>query len=213
MERSTAIKVRIYDIQEGQYIRASERGGPNYVLTPRGEKISRARIMGTVVAKYISEDEKYGSITIDDGSDTISVKAFRNEVKLIKKIEEGDIVDVVGKVKEYNGEKYITAECIATIEDPNWELVRKLELFLKYRESVKENKREGEIEIQEETIEESPKFIILNLIEELDDGQGVKYISLLEKSGFSEEKLESVLNELMQEGEIYEPKIGRFKKV
>ncbi|RLG57378.1 MAG: hypothetical protein DRN95_05635 [Candidatus Hydrothermarchaeota archaeon] len=214
IERSTAIKVRIKDVQEGKYVRAS----PNYVLTPYGEKVARARVMATVVARFVSEDERYASITVDDGSDTISVRAFRDEVGLIKKIKEGDLVDVIGKIKEYKGEKYLTAECIRVIDDPNWELVRKLELLLKEREREKpEEKGETSVEVEEIKLEsgeeKDKKIVILNLIEELDRGEGVKYITLLKESGFDEEELESVLTELMQEGEIYEPKIGRFKRV
>lgn len=216
IERSTAIKVRIKDIQEGEYVRAN----PNYVLTPCGERITRARVMATVVARFVSEDERYASITLDDGSDTISVRAFRDEVEFIKKIKEGDLVDVIGKIKEYEGEKYLTAECIRVIDDPNWELVRKLELLLKEREKEKPGKEEEtgieveEIKLESEDEEEKDKkLVILNLIEELDEGEGVKYITLLKESGFDEEELESVLTELMQEGEIYEPKIGRFKRV
>ena len=60
---------------------------------------------------------------------------------------------------------------------------------------------------------EQLKMIVLNLIEELDTGDGVKYITLLEKTKLSEEELEDVLTELMNEGSIYEPTLGRFKRV
>jgi hypothetical protein len=220
-ERDTAFKVSIRDITEGRFSKSKSRWEPSYVLTPLDENVSRVRVMGTVVARFVSEDQKYASLTLDDGSDTIAVKAFRDSVGLLLGVKPGDIVDVVGKVKEYAGEKYINAESAWRVEDPNWELVRRLELLIKRRGAGKktlppekpvEVSRE-EVEVAEEVVKEEPKILLLNLIEELDEGEGVKYVTLLKESGLSEEAMETTLNELMQDGEVYEPKIGRFKRV
>ncbi len=69
---------------------------------------------------------------------------------------------------------------------------------------------------EEEIVEESSENeeLILNLIEELDeDGKGASYEELLEKSGMEEEKLDEVLLSLQEKGEIYEPYLGKFKKI
>jgi RPA family protein len=215
LERSIAYKVRIKDITGGEFIKGSERFEPNLLVTPLGEEVSRVRVLATVVSKFISEDEKFGALTLDDGTDTIAARAFRGDVELIEKVEEGDTVDVVGKVKEYDGEKYINVESVWVIKDPNWELVRKLELALKLHGlgGEKETETERVLEEGEEREVADPKMIVLNLIEELDEGEGVKYITLLNESKLDDEKLEEVLGELMNDGEIYEPKIGRFKRV
>ncbi|MFH1774328.1 MAG: OB-fold nucleic acid binding domain-containing protein [Methanobacteriota archaeon] len=227
IERGTASKICIKDVVDGKFIKAEQRFEPNLIVTPLNEKISRVRVMGTVVSRFVSEDGKYASLTLDDASDTITVRAFRDDIELLRDIKPGDIVDVVGKIKEYNEEKYIAPESIRKIEDPNWELVRKLELLLK--ESRLEERKVGAVETEakvaeqpastpaeevvEETVSEDPKLVTLNLIEKMDEGEGVKYVTLLSESGLEEEKLESVLNELMGDGEVYEPKIGRFKRV
>ncbi len=234
IERSTAVKLRIRDVVEASFHRSSERFEPNYIVTRRGIKASRVRVMGVVVAKFVSDDGKYSSITLDDGSATVTVRAFR-EVGPLVKVSVGDTVDVVGKVKEYEGEIYILAEAVRVLEDPNWELVRELELAIAERlhpvepppeasEAEAEEERPQQPVIEEEVVEEGaeeaeqrgevePKLKVLHLIEELDDGSGVKYITLLRESGLPEEELEEALNELLNEGEIYEPKIGRFKRV
>lgn len=255
-ERNVAYKVAVEDITKGRYYRSDSRWEPGYVLTPLGEKVSRARIMGVAVSRFVSEDRRYASITLDDGSDTVAVKAFRDDVDLLMDVKPGETVDVVGKVKEYGGEKYINAESVWHVKDPNWELVRRLELLVKRKESgvtglppevrapesagvgqareaeegwLAEEKETAEVTVEEvieeekvvETGEipveveekEDPKALLLNLIETLDAGEGVKYVALLRESGLSEDDLETVLNDLMQEGEVYEPKIGRFRRI
>ena len=70
--------------------------------------------------------------------------------------------------------------------------------------------------VEEEVAEESSENedLILQLIDELDqDGKGASYENLLEKSGLDEEKLDEVLLSLQENGEIYEPYLGKFKKI
>lgn len=229
VERSTASKVCIKDVVNGKFVRAEKQFEPDFLITPLNEKISRIRVMAVVVSRFVSEDGKYASLTLDDASETITVRTFRDEIELLRDVKPGDILDVVGKIKEYNEERYISPESVRKIEDPNWELVRKLELLLKEsrlegREAVAIESQIEKIaeapaasaaaeEIVEETVSEDPKLVILNLIEKMDEGEGVKYVTLLSESKLEEEKLEGVLNELMGDGEVYEPKIGRFKRV
>jgi len=61
--------------------------------------------------------------------------------------------------------------------------------------------------------EKSLREVVLNVIAELDDGGGARYIDIARETGLGYEKTEKVLKELMQDGEIYEPRIGRFKRV
>jgi predicted transcriptional regulator len=191
--------VRVKDITSGRFLKG-DRFETGQLITELKEQISRVRVLGTVVSKFISDDGKFGSVTLDDGTDTISLRVFGEDVKLIKEIDTGDIVDAVGRVREYEGEKYVSLESVWKIEDPNWELVRKLELVLKASKLAQKEKPD-------------PKGIVLDLIEKSDQGKGVKYVTLLDESGLNEDTLEGVLKELMNEGEIYEPKIGRFKRV
>jgi len=69
---------------------------------------------------------------------------------------------------------------------------------------------------EEEVAEESNENedLILQLIDELDkDGRGAPYEDLLKKSGLDEEKLDEILLSLQEKGEIYEPYLGKFKKI
>lgn len=129
-KRQTARKVRIKDLNRGKYIK-EEGFNPNYLLTPYGYKISRARIVATVVDKFKSEDESFGSLTVDDGSDTIRGKYFQ-DLSEIERVEIGDLVELIGKVREYNGELYLNPELVKR-RDVNWELLHGLE-YLRVRE-------------------------------------------------------------------------------
>ncbi|NOZ76889.1 MAG: hypothetical protein GXO65_04285 [Euryarchaeota archaeon] len=181
-------------------------------------EVSRVRVLGTVVSKFVSDTGSFGSLTLDDGTDTIQARAFSEDLDKIELIRPGDMVDIVGRVREYNGEEYIALEAAARIEDPNWELVRRLELYMR-RDSIPGQLTpppgggEESIQVEEESVTEDKGLVVLGILEELDEGDGVSYSDLLARAAISEDELEEVLGDLMGRGDIYEPKIGRFKKV
>ncbi len=182
-------------------------------------ELSRVRVLATVVDKFVSDTGSFGSLTLDDGSDTVQARVFREDLEKIGAIRPGDLVDLIGRVREYNGENYIALETAARVEDPNWELVRKLELYMRPEGGVVVAAAEAQEEnasgplVEEESISEDKGILVLNLLEELDEGDGVGYGELLSKGSLSEKELEDILGDLMGSGDIYEPKIGRFKKV
>ncbi|MFH0889984.1 MAG: OB-fold nucleic acid binding domain-containing protein [Candidatus Aenigmatarchaeota archaeon] len=126
-KRLTARKVRIADVSKGAYKPASGMVS-GYVITPYGMKVSRARIMATIVAKFVSEDKNFASATLDDGTETMRAKAF-GSTRFFDSVEIGDMVDIIGKIKEYADEIYVTPEIVVKITDPNFESLRRLELI------------------------------------------------------------------------------------
>lgn len=220
IERQTAIKVRIWDIVNGTWI-PKEGFEPSFVKTPSGEEISRARVLATVVNRFESEDGNFASITLDDGSDTIRAKQFK-EIALIKKSDIGDLVDVVGKVREYNGEIYMVPEMIKKVTDPNMESLRKLEIVKKLssrKEGEKKPKpasgsmktffKKGDQEEKSGTL----RTDMLKIIGSKEEG--ISYSELVEslKKKAKESEIEEVINELLSEGICYEPTPGKIKKI
>ncbi len=144
-ERRVAKKIDIKIVNSGKFVRIDRtseenRYIPNYVESG-GMKISRVRVLATVLDKFVSEDGNYATLTLDDTTDTIRCKIFMNskfedssskqkqvDLETVENIEKGGLVDIIGKVKEYNEERYIQPETIVKIEDPNFEALRKLEL-------------------------------------------------------------------------------------
>jgi RPA family protein len=135
--RLTAKKAGIAEIAEGKFVKKAGFES-SYVLTNLGRRLSRVRVMGLIVDKFISDDGNYGTITLDDSTETLRCKVFVNP-KMFDGINVGDLVDVVGKVKEYNGELYLVPETVRGVE-PNMETLRILELkkiWKAQKESIK----------------------------------------------------------------------------
>ena len=238
-KRLTAFKTSIDAIGKGKFI-AQEGFNPSYVLSPSGQRLSRVRILATAVDKFVSENGKFASLTLDDGSDTIRAKVF-NALSMLEPVSKGDIVDVIAPVKEYQEEIYLLPEVVMKIDDPNIELLRRLELqeqekelkrkkqlVLEYKSQVADaselakvmkerfgiEQEELDAFLQQETPQpKEAKTEILKLIETLDAGEGCNYDELVQASGISEDVLDSVVNELLEEGSCFEPRPGKIKKL
>lgn len=202
IERQTAHKVRISDIMSGNFVK-KEGMEPSYVETPNGQ-VSRARIMGTVMNVFRSDDGNFGSITVDDSTDTIRAKAFK-DLKVLVGVEIGQLVDLIGKVREYNGEIYIIPELVKRINDPNLELLRRAELL----KTLGTPNAAPAPASHNEQAELRKK--VLDAIETKKNGASFADISATVKA--DEEAIEDVINELLSEGICYEPTPGKIKKI
>ena len=114
IKRSTAYRLRIADIINNQFIK-QEGFNPSYIELGKNQ-ISRVNLISTVVGKYTSDDENYSALTLDDGTETIRVKGFGPEVLKLKNVNVGQIIRLVGKIKEYNDEKFINPAHIANCQ-------------------------------------------------------------------------------------------------
>ena len=239
-KRLTAVKTNIESIEKGKFV-AQEGFNPSYVLSPSGQRLSRVRVLATAVDKFVSENGKFAALTLDDGTDTISARVF-NALSMLEAVDKGNIVDVIARIKEYQGEIYLLPEVITKIEDPNIELLRQLEiqeqekeaekkrqLVLEYRSQVADvselarlmkerfgiEQEEVESFMQQEDVPKAKegKSEILKLIEALDSGEGCNYQELVQAAGMSEESLDAIVNELLEEGSCFEPRPGKIKKL
>lgn len=238
--RMPAKKIRIFDIANGKYFPGSKEDmRPSYIITPLGERISRVNIIATVTEKFLSDDGNYSSITIDDGTEAIRVKAFKETVPLLMGIEPGSLVLVIGKVKEFNGELYINGEVVKKDIDVNFESLRKLEILDKIiqQKKIAEEIRNMSSELSDEELkdyaknkysidEESLQAIleskkletdykpkILEVIASLDTGEGIEIGKLFEVLDLPENVIEKTMDELLNQGFIFEPQPGKIKKI
>jgi RPA family protein len=218
-KRWTAYKLNIADIVNGEYSEG--------FVKHEGLQVNRARLLGVVVSKFIGPEDKYAFVVIDDGTETIRVRSFEDAVPLIKSVEVGDSVDVIGRIRKYEDEVYIVPEIIKKV-DPNWEVLRKIEL-LKQETSgtqvVKEVSSPGKVALvaEEEIIEEfieapsrpgltdTPRKQVIRAINDMDKGEGVEISYLMDKIGLDRDTVISILNDLMNEGTIFEPRAGKVK--
>ena len=168
VKRLTAKKASIGEIENGTFVK-KEGFVSSYVLTNLGRRLSRVRVLGLIVDKFISPDERYATITLDDSTDTIRCKAFVN-TKIFDGFGEGDLVDVFGKIREYNGEIYIIPEILKR-SDPNFETLRLLELEKIFRRQRKKIKKLREVQKQTSDLNEL-KTVVKRFMS-LEDAEGI----------------------------------------
>ena len=125
-KRHIAFKFRIGDLLIGKPIMDGERFS---FLELGDKKIMRVNVMGNIVDKYESEGEKkYFFLTLDDGSGQIKLKSFGDDVEKFKNINQGQTVLVIGVLRNFNNETYISPEIIRE-QDPKYLLIRKMEIM------------------------------------------------------------------------------------
>jgi RPA family protein len=242
ISRSPAKKIRIFDIVNGKFFPGSrEEMKAGYAITPFGEKVSRVNLIGTVTNSFVNEEQNYSTLTLDDGTETIQIRAFKEDVDKLVKHDLGDLVLAIGKVREYNGEMYIGVESIRKIEDADMETLRKLEIlndlvekkkivdqirnmFEKMTREELVNSVQEKFGVDEETLnvilenlnvekEVDYKPQILEIINSLDEGEGVEVRKLFQITNLSENILENTLDQLLSNGLLFEPKPGVLKRI
>ena len=134
VNRLVSHKIRVVDLLRGKFIKM-EGWEPNYVLTENEKRVSRLNLLGTVV----SVAPERGIAGIDDGTGMINLRFF-GEPAMPEGLSIGQIVNVIGKVRQYNDEIYILPETIRVLQDMRWFDVRKLELL---KQDLEETGTEG----------------------------------------------------------------------
>ena len=125
-----AYKMRIIDLVNGKLKKDEMRGV--LLSTPFGES-KEARIIGTIIDSYRNNENTYGSFTIDDGTATTRLKAWSDKIELLDKFKRGEIVDIIGRVGEFQDEIYLVPDIIIPVT-PNYWLYRELELSKRIKE-------------------------------------------------------------------------------
>lgn len=196
VKRFVAYRFRIGNIITGKPVFDADR---LKFVEINGKEVMRVNVIGNVVEKFVQEGErKFGSLTLDDASGQIRVKVFGDDVEKIEKFEQGDTVVVIGLLRMWNNELYITPEIIKK-RDPEFLLVRKYEVDLneanwnnaaeidglrdKILVAVKESEKDGGIDIDK---------IILDLKEH-------------------PEVINREIKRLLEDGLIYEPRPGKLR--
>ena len=124
-KRNIAYKFRIGDILSGNPIINNERFSS---LELENKRVVRVNVVGSIVDKYESEGEKnYAFLTLDDGSGQIKLKSFEDEIEKVKNISQGQTIIVIGSLRYFNDEIYISPEIIKE-QDPKYLVLRKIEL-------------------------------------------------------------------------------------
>ncbi len=195
-KRNIAYKFRIGTILSGKQNFEQERFISSEI---EGKRVIRVNVVGSIVDKYESEGEKkYLSLTLDDGSGQIKLKAFGDDVDKFKGITQGQTVIVIGVLRHWNDELYITPEIIKE-QDPRYLVIRKLELEKGAKEEIETS--------TEPKIEGSLKEKLIDIIKNSESGGGVSMETLSSKLENSPD-VNQEIQKLLEEGTIFEPRPG-----
>src|SRR3989338_10710402 len=197
IKRQTAYKLRIGDLSKGKSI--MEEGRLRFVeLGDR--QVYRVNIIANIIERYMSEGEKkYLSLTIDDASGQVRLKIFGDDVERFKDISQGNTVRVIGIIRTYNNENYISPEIIKIV-DPRHLLVRKLEL----------DAEKGEKPVDKKEIV-AIKDRIIEMVKGAEGDGGIEADKLIMAIDTSPQIINQGITRMLEEGVLYEPRPGKIR--
>lgn len=195
-KRNIAYKLRIGSILTGKPIFEAEKLKS---LDVDGKNIVRVNVIANITDKYIQEGEKkFGSLTIDDASGQIKLKAFGDDVDKFVNFNQGDTVLVVGLLRHWNNEIYLTPE-IMKKKDPSFLLVRKLEVE---SEMPKPVNKENLLVLKDK---------IINMIKEAEKSGGIDVEKIILDLHEPPEVINQEIKKLLEDGMAYEPRPGKLR--
>jgi len=199
-KRQIAHKVVISDILNCDFIKDDISAG---YIKLNNVNISRVNIISTIVDK--SGRTGYSGAVIDDGTGRILLKSFEN-TDVFSILNIGDVVLIVGRIREFNNERYIVPEILKKLDNTLWMAARKIELKTREygNESQKENTKTADY-VGEEAVNDD----VYSLIKKLDIGDGASVEDILSK--FNGNEAENIINRLLKNGNIFEVRPGKLK--
>jgi len=200
-KRNVAYKFRIGDLLIGNPVMDGERFS---FLELGDKKIIRVNLIGNVIEKYDSEgDKQYSFITLDDGSAQIKAKAFGDDVEKLKDINQGETILVIGVLRIFNNELYISPEIVRKMPS-QYLLVRKLEI-------EKHGKKTAPIIYEKEKII-AIKENLLDIIKNAENNEGIEMEEIIMSlKSFSPDIINQEIKRLLEEGIIFEPRPGKMR--
>lgn len=195
-KRNVAYKFRIGQITAGKPILEGDRLAHVEI---NSKQVVRVNIIANVIDKFIQEGEKkFGSITLDDATGQIKIKAFGEDIEKFSKINQGDTLLVIGLLRFWSNEIYITPE-IMKKKDTAFLLVRKLEV----------EKENPQIHSKEEISQLKDK--LLAMIKDAEKDGGIDIDKIIMDLKESPEVINNEIRKLLEEGITYEPRPGKIR--
>src|SRR3989338_9055961 len=201
-QRQTAYKTWISNLLSGIYTQAAGEWEPNYIQADY-KKISRVNLIGHVVDKFVKSESSSTTLLLDDGTEKIPIRAWKEESAVLAGFEIGDLLLVIAKVRDFNNRIYLTPEIITKLDNPRWAKLRNLELkkllgeAKSYARDIRiesiqtEQKEEttSNVIIEEKVVNEpvNKRQLLLDLIEKLDTNNGADQQLVLQQARISNE--------------------------
>ncbi len=195
-KRHIAYKFRIGSLLSGKPIIENER---LKYLEIDNRQIYRANIIANIIDKYVQEGEKkFASITLDDASGQIKVKTFGDEIEKFSSLQQGDTILIIGLLRIWNNELYLTPEIIKK-KEPSFLLIRKLEVEA---EQPKTHNKEQLLALKDK---------ILGMIKEEEKNGGIETEKIILELKESPQIINQEIKKMLEDGVAYEPRPGKLR--
>ncbi|MBI3334365.1 OB-fold nucleic acid binding domain-containing protein [Candidatus Pacearchaeota archaeon] len=195
-KRNIAYKMKIGTLAAGKPIMEADR---LKTLDLGTKQVVRINLIANVVDKYVQEGEKrFASITLDDASGQIKVKTFGEDVEKFSNIELGDTILLIGLVRSWNNEIYVTPEIIKK-KDPAYLLLRKIEVEADMPKTMEKPERLA------------MKDKILSMIKDAEKEQGIDIDKIILELKEHPDLINQEIKHLLEDGVIYEPRPGKLR--
>lgn len=174
--------------------------------------ISRVNLIANVIDVYSNDEKKYITVTLDDGSGQIRIKGFSDNSFILNDVNVGETVCIIGWLRYFNNEVYVIPDVVRHV-DTRWALIRRLELIKIYGEPKNASDapvKEDGVQVSVEKVQD-PRQMILSIIKKEDEGIDID--KLIMDTHYPVEQINSILNQLIEAGEIYEPRPGRLRSM
>ncbi len=195
-KRNVAFKMRIGEILAGKVILDGERFK---FLESAGKQIVRVNLIANVIDKYVQDGEKkYATVTLDDASGQIKLKAFGEDIEKFTQLNQGDTILAIGLLRTWNNEIYITPEIIKK-KEPAYLLVRKLEIE---KDAPKTMAKEQLTELKDK---------ILQMVKDGESDGGANIDQIIMNLKEAPEIINQEIKKLLEDGVVYEPRPGKIR--
>lgn len=196
-KRQIAYKLNIADLLNNGFVKDGLSAG---YLQLKNISVSRVNVIATLV--YKSEQDANPIGIIDDGTGKIMLRAFDNR-GILSKTDVGDVILIIGKIREYNNERYLIPEIVKKLDNEGWVNVRKFEVSQSEVTNVSIDTKTPLEVAANNSYEE-----IYLLIKNLDRGEGVAIEEIIKSS---DKGSEAIINRLLENGDIFEVRPGKLK--
>jgi len=195
-KRHIAFKMRIGEILSGKPILNEEKFK---VLEYQDKKIVRVNLIANVIDKFIQDNEKkYATLTLDDASGQITLRAFGDDISKFEKFIQGDTIQTIGLLRYWSNELYIIPEIIKKRE-PQYLLVRKLELDIEKPKTLEQPELTA------------LKDKIINIIKREETNSGAEIEQMILELKEEPSIINQEIKRLLEDGIVYEPRPGKVR--
>ena len=211
-EQYPPILLYVIDVVDGHLIKEEGEFGRWVLITTNNEKIYKIRINGTIVDKYHSASDgtkkAFTTLTLDDGTATIRIKAWEETAEFLNSFIIGNDVDLIGKPRTSEDEVYLLPESIIMIEDSNKELYLRAKKLKRYSKNNLVISREVQTASRHNQEQKESIWVLI-----ADSEEGVMLEEIITKTKLDKTTVESIIHDLLNDGDIYEPSALKFKKI